>query len=100
MLRHGFCSAGTVVNLNVTLGGCQYNFSYGYYAAPLVSGVQPESGPRYGSFPLTVFLEDSLDSVSHGKVCPCSQIGVMRQLQITNSRSKRSVTARALHCDH
>lgn len=72
------------MNLNVTLGGCQYNFSYGYYAAPLVSGVQPESGPRYGSFPLTVFLEDSLDSVSHGKVCPCFQLGVMHRLRITH----------------
>ncbi len=56
------------MNLNVSVGGCQYNFSYGYYSAPLVRRVHPECGPRYGSFPLTVDLEDSLDTVSHGQV--------------------------------
>ena len=90
------------MNLNVTLGGCQYNFSYGYYAAPLVSGVQPESGPRYGSFPLTVYLEDSLDSVSHGKVCPCpnwaSCIG-FGSLIVLKLRLKTSGPARVLHYD-
>ena len=29
--------------------------------------VLPEWGPRYGSFPLTVELEDSLDMSSHGQ---------------------------------
>ena len=58
------------------MGGCQYNFTYGYYSAPLVRRVHPECGPRYGSFPLTVYLEDSLDSVSYGKVhaSPSKQI--------------------------
>ena len=60
--------AGTAVSLNVSVGGCQYNFSYGYYSTPLVRRVRPECGPRYGSFPLTVDLEDSLDSLSHAKV--------------------------------
>lgn len=56
------------MNLNVTAGACQYNFTYVYYTMPLVRRVQPECGPRYGSFPLTVYLEDSLDSLSHAKV--------------------------------
>ena len=29
--------------------------------------VLPEWGPRYGSFPLTLELEDSLDMLSHGQ---------------------------------
>ena len=55
------------MNLNVIVSGCQFNFSYGYYAPPMVRRVQPEWGPRYGSFPLTVELEDSLDMLSHGQ---------------------------------
>ena len=72
------CPAGTAVSLNVSVGGCQYNFSYGYYSAPLVRRVHPECGPRYGSFPLTVYLDDSLDNVSHGKVLvtPCMGIRI------------------------
>jgi len=70
------------VSLNVSMGGCQYNFTYGYYSAPLVRRVHPEYGPRYGSFPLTVYLEDSLDSVSHGKVHASPSRDVVCELHI------------------
>lgn len=33
----------------------------------MVRQVHPEWGPRYGSFLLTVELEDSLDMLSHGQ---------------------------------
>ena len=72
------------MSLNVSVGGCQYNFSYGYYSAPLVRRVHPECGPRYGSFPLTVYLEDSLDIVSRGKVlvpfCSPARLQLFRAL--------------------
>jgi hypothetical protein len=48
--------------------GCAFNYSFGYYMPPQVLSVQPKTGPRYGSFPLTVFLEDSLDNIMVGKV--------------------------------
>lgn len=55
------------MDLKVAISGCLFDFSYGYYLNPLVKRVHPETGPRYGSFRLTVFLEDSLE-ILIGKV--------------------------------
>ena len=62
------CRAGTVVDLRVATGGCAFRHSFGYYLLPLVTRVHPQRGPRYGSFPVTVYLEDSLEHLIDGKV--------------------------------
>lgn len=56
------------MDFKVAINNCLFSFSYGYYLNPMVKGVYPELGPRYGSFPLTVFLEDSLELLTDGKV--------------------------------
>ncbi|CAL8464733.1 g4268 [Coccomyxa elongata] len=58
---------GTIVDFKVAINNCLFSFSYGYYLNPMVKRVDPEVGPRYGSFPLTVFLEDSLELLTDGK---------------------------------
>ncbi|KAK9917087.1 hypothetical protein WJX75_000778 [Coccomyxa subellipsoidea] len=60
-------SNGTIVDFKVTINSCLFGFSYGYYLNPLVRRVHPETGPRYGSFPLTLYLEDSLEVLTGGK---------------------------------
>ncbi len=50
----------TQVQLAVSWGSCQQNMSYYYYVNPLVASVSPKQGPRYGSFDLTLNLEDNL----------------------------------------
>lgn len=55
--------------LRVAAGGCAFlRGGFGFYTAPAVAGVHPERGPRYGSFPVTVTLEDSLDRLVDGRV--------------------------------
>ncbi len=56
------------MDFKVAINSCLFGFSYGYYLNPLVRRVHPETGPRYGSFPLTLYLEDSLDVLMGGKV--------------------------------
>ena len=58
------------MDFKVTMNSCLFGFSYGYYLNPLVRRVHPETGPRYGSFPLTLYLEDSLEVLTGGKVGP------------------------------
>ena len=57
------------VSLTVLAGKCSFAFAYGYYQDPLVQGLSPLRGPRYGSFPLQVHLQDQVvllqDAVSY-----------------------------------
>ena len=48
------------VSLTVLAGKCRFAFAYGYYQDPLVQGLNPLRGPRYGSFPLQVHLQDQV----------------------------------------
>ena len=48
------------VSLTVLAGRCRFAFAYGYYQDPLVQGLSPLRGPRYGSFPLQVHLQDQV----------------------------------------
>ncbi|KAK9825612.1 hypothetical protein WJX74_010253 [Apatococcus lobatus] len=50
----------TQVQLTVSWGSCRQNFTFNYYVNPLVSSVSPSQGPRYGSFDLTLNLEENL----------------------------------------
>ena len=55
--------------LRVAAGGCAFlRGGFGFYTAPAVACVRPERGPRYGSFPVTVTLEDSLERLVEGRV--------------------------------
>ena len=40
-----------------------------YYADPVVDSVQPEAGPRWGSFPMTVFLQQDVLAMPGSQVC-------------------------------
>ena len=46
--------------MTVSWGSCQQNFTFTYYVNPIVSSVSPSQGPRYGSFDLTLNLEENL----------------------------------------
>jgi len=60
-LAGGGTRGGGTVSLTVTTGGCVAVQPFEYYSEPLITGVYPLSGPRYGSFQLTVNLEATLD---------------------------------------
>ncbi|KAK9803015.1 hypothetical protein WJX72_000035 [[Myrmecia] bisecta] len=49
-----------LIQLNISAGGCQTAYSFGYYLHPLIRAVAPTTGPRYGSFEATLMLQDSL----------------------------------------
>ena len=64
------------VSLTVLAGKCRFAFAFGYYQDPLVQGLNPLRGPRYGSFPLQVHLQDQVvllqDAVSHFLATKCT----------------------------
>ena len=73
------------MDFKVAINNCLFSFSYGYYLNPMVKGVHPEVGPRYGSFPLTVFLEDSLELLTDGKVRTLETLWIRCQRSLAES---------------
>lgn len=63
--RGGFSlgiSESEQVNLVVSVGGCAAADTFQFYSEPLIVGVTPLQGPRYGSFAFKVNLGNSLHS--------------------------------------
>ena len=59
---------GSPVQLTVTSNQCQTRTQFFYYPTPLVRDVEPLAAPRYGSFMMTVFLDQDLQAISVEKV--------------------------------
>lgn len=64
-------SANELISLTVSAGMCAMEMPFQFYSEPQVVGVSPSSGPRYGSFEVTVNLGYSLSNFAEdGMVCP------------------------------
>lgn len=48
--------------------------AYTYYADPVVESVQPEAGPRWGSFQMTVFLQQDVLAMPGLQVQPADTV--------------------------
>ena len=63
------------VTLHVTAGNCSSAMPFAYYVQPEVTSVFPLEAPRYGSFLLTVNLDNSLQGLLDDEV-RCREIAV------------------------
>ena len=61
-------AGGAAVELTLTSGKCSLRLPYFYYQSPLVRAVQPLLAPRYGSFQMTVFVDQDLQAITGDQV--------------------------------